>query len=573
MLKSTYRPPPPLPPGWTEHKAPSGHLYYYNAATKQSTYKRPTAAPVSTAQPIDPTLAQTSYTPENLPPFSSTPYGPTAGTAQSDRFTPNNTYQQYRTGHDSSRGHGNRRHREPSDRPKSKHSIPGCAPWLLVKTRYGRRFVHNPETKESYWRFPEHVLKGVVEFDRLEREKKQEVQIHDDKSQESPETGKQDEGEKKIQSQEASVEAAPDEADSDEYEEVEVTDDEEGEEQANKRPRVKDEQADADRPLEFNEEDIDYQLAAMGEDYGLDPGEYGEPGEEGWEEGVEGLSLTDEEATALFSDLLDDYHINPFTTWEKVLEEGRIINDTRYTVLSNMKARREAFASWSRQRIQEIKARKEKEEKKDPRIKYIAFLQEYATPKLYWPEFKRKYRKEDEMKNTKMSDKDREKLYRDHIARLKLSESTRKSDLSALLKSIPPRDLNNSTNIEALPPAVLTDLRYISLPPKIRDPLIEAYISTLPPAPEEETSALSAQEQREREQKRLERDRRENALAERERRVEEEKRRLKGGLIHGKKLLEQEAAEIQEAMQIRGKDGLRSYFKTGEDEAMTNTDQ
>jgi hypothetical protein len=24
MLKSTYTPPPPLPPGWTEHKAPSG---------------------------------------------------------------------------------------------------------------------------------------------------------------------------------------------------------------------------------------------------------------------------------------------------------------------------------------------------------------------------------------------------------------------------------------------------------------------------------------------------------------------------------------------------------------------
>lgn len=24
MLKSTYAPPPPLPPGWTEHRAPSG---------------------------------------------------------------------------------------------------------------------------------------------------------------------------------------------------------------------------------------------------------------------------------------------------------------------------------------------------------------------------------------------------------------------------------------------------------------------------------------------------------------------------------------------------------------------
>lgn len=441
-----------------------------------------------------------------------------------------------------------------------------------MKTRYGRRFIHNPETNESYWKFPEHVLKGVVEFDRLERERKQQEQLHEDESQESPRIGNQDKDEIILEAQDIPATAAPDEEGSDEYEEVEVTDDEEDEDQLSKRPRIEGEQDDDDRPMEFNEEDFEYQLAAMGEDYGLDPGEYGEPGEEGWEEGVEGLTLTDEEATSLFSDLLDDFRINPFTTWEKVVEEGRIIEDTRYTVLSNMKARREAFANWSRQRIQEIKARKEKEEKKDPRIKYIAFLQEYATPKLYWPEFKRKYRKEDEMKNMRMSDKDREKLYRDHIAQLKLSESTRKSDLSALLKSIPPQDLNNSSHIEALPPAVLTDIRYISLPLKVRNPLIEAYISTLPPAPEEEAAALSAQEQQEREQKRLERDRREKALAERERRVEEEKRRLKGELLHGKRLLREEAAEIQEAMQIRGKQSLKSYFETGGDEGVEKTD-
>lgn len=416
-------------------------------------------------------------------------------------------------------------------------------------------------------------MKGVVEFDRLERERKEQEQSPIEESKERLEAGMEDEEEKILEGQDIQAAAGAGEAESDEYEEVEVTDDEEDEDQIRKRQRIEGEEADEDRPMEFNEEDIEYQLAAMGEDYGLDPGEYGDPGEEGWEEGVEGLTLTEEEATALFNDLLDDFRINPFTTWEKVVEEGRIIEDTRYTVLSNMKARREAFANWSRQRIQEIKTRKEKEERKDPRIKYIAFLQEFATPKLYWPEFKRKYRKEDEMKNTRMSDKDREKLYRDHIARLKLSESTRKSDLSALLKSIPPQDLNNSSNVEALPPAILTDIRYISLPPKVRDPLIEAYISTLPPAPEEGVAALSAQEQQEREQKRLERERREKALAERERRVEEEKRRLKGGLLHGKRLLREEAAEIQEAMQIRGKESLKSYFDNGGDgEAMDGTD-
>lgn len=415
-------------------------------------------------------------------------------------------------------------------------------------------------------------MKGVIEFDRSEREKKQREQNNEEK-QKTPENRTKNEEEKTTRPQSVPTVATANEGESDDYEEVEVTDDE-GEEQLSKRPRMGSEDVGDDQPLEFNEDDIGYQLAAMGEDYGLDPGEYGEPGEEGWEEGVEGLSLSDEEATALFCDLLDDFRVNPFSTWDKVVEEGHIIEDTRYTVLSNMKTRREVFASWSRHRIQEIKVRKEKEEKEDPRIKYIAFLQEHATPKLYWPEFKRKYRKEDEMKNTQMSDKEREKLYRDHITRLKLSESTRKSDLSTLLKSIPLQQLNNSSNIEALPPAVLTDLRYISLPPKTRDPLIEAYISTLPPAPEAETSALSAQEQQEREQKRLERERREKALAERERQVEEEKRRLKGDLLHGKRLLRQEAAEIQEAMQIRGKESLKGYFQNEvENQAATDANQ
>jgi len=41
-----------------------------------------------------------------------------------------------------------------------------------------------------------------------------------------------------------------------------------------------------------------------------------------------------------------------------------------------------------------------------------------ATPKLYWPEFKRKFKKEPEMKDPKVVDRDREKYYRDYISRM-----------------------------------------------------------------------------------------------------------------------------------------------------------
>lgn len=400
-------------------------------------------------------------------------------------------------------------------------------------------------------------MKGVLEFDRLE----QEALARKERGEDVQDVGDLEHAEGSSgERQEAEVSAsgpttAHAEEDSDEYEEVEVTDDED-EDHPFKRPKT-DEDEGHPQPVEFTEEDMEYQLAAMGEEYGLDPGEYGEPGEEGWEEGAEGLPLTEEDATALFRDLLDDFHINPFTTWEKIIEEGHIINDSRYTVLPNMKARRDVWSNWSRDRIQEIKERKQKQEKKDPRIKYLSFLQEHATPKLYWPEFKRKYRKEPEMKDPQLSDKDREKFYRDLVSRMKQPESSRKSDLSALLKSVPLHELNKSSNLEALPTSIITDLRYIALAPKVRDPLIETYISTLPPAPEDN---LTADEREELERKRVEREKRERALAEREKQVEDEKRKQKGELIRGKHLLREGEVELEEAMQVN-KGGLRSYLE------------
>ena len=430
-----------------------------------------------------------------------------------------------------------------------------------MKTRLGRRFVHNPETRESFWRFPQDVLKGVVELDRSEREKKESRERGEEEEegiQEAQHPGVSDWGGRKSlptpsqRQVEPPVESDADEEDiSDEYEEVEVTEDEEeGEDQHVKRART---EGEGDQPLEFTEDDIEYQLALMGEEYGLDPEEYGERGEEDWEEGAEGLPLTEDDATALFRDLLDDYHVNPFNTWENIIEEGRIIDDSRYTAFETQKARREAWSAWSRDRIQEVKERKESQEKGDPRIKYLAFLQEHATPKLYWPEFRRKYRKEPEMKDIHLSDRDREKYYRDYIFRLKLPESTRKANLSALLKTIPLEALNRSSNTAALPPQLITDIGYISLPVKVRDPLIEAYISTLPPAPEREDEPEVLY------RKRADRQKREKALAERERRVQQEKITRQSDLLRSKSLLKEGEAELEEAMKV-GKEGLRSHI-------------
>ena len=456
---------------------------------------------------------------------------------------------------------------QPKDKSKLKYDIPGCQPWVLVKTKLGRRFVYNPEKNESFWKIPPDVMKGVNECEKQERENR----IQQEKS----EANDLEHDVQVVAEAELAITAngtptaapAPGpglpanpeanrsalDSDGEEYEEVEVTDDED-EENPSKRQKIEE---NVEQPVEFHEDDISFQLAAMGQNYGLDPGEYGDGDGENFEEGAEGLALTDEDAKALFKDMLSDYEISPYTTWEKVIEAGYIVEDDRYTVLPNMRSRKEVWDQWTRDTIQRLKDQREKEEKKDPKIPYLAFLQRYATPKLYWPEFRRKYKKEPEMHSNKVSDKDREKWYREYLSRLKLPEATLKSDLVKLLKSTPPFALNKSVTIHTLPATLLTDLRYISLRSAIRDPLIEAHISTLPPAPT--NFEISPEEQEAQAEERQERERRQFALAERQRQVQEEKRRQNGALRYSKGMLREGEEEIQRAMRV-GKEGLLGHM-------------
>ncbi|KAL8693839.1 MAG: hypothetical protein Q9218_001395 [Villophora microphyllina] len=551
MLKSTYKPATaisPLQTGWTEHKAPTGHAYYYNAATQQSTYTRPKE------ESLQPTSHAQSITPYHSFPGSATgviPYGP-VGSSVSNSVTQSRDHNGLVTG--GSSGYDIRHRPQPKDRPKSKVAIPGCEPWMLVTTKLRRRFVYNPENNESFWKFPPEVMKAVVEYDRAEREKKAQAESGKTEGVPPPMEERTDVrlGPQPLNSQVPQQRPADE---SDEYEEVEVTDEEDDNENAAKRQRTEEEEV--EQPVEFNEDDIAYQLAAMGQDYGLDPGEYGDPEGEELEEGAEGLPLSDEDASALFKDMLDDHYVNPYKPWEKLIEQGQIIEDDRYTVLPNMKTRKEVWDEWSRDKIQNLKEQREKEEKKDSRIPYLAFLQDKATPKLYWPEFRRKYMKEPDMRNTKLSDKERERLYRDYINRLKLPESTLKSDLISLLKSTPLHTLHRSTSMAALPPFLLKDIRFVSLRPSVRDPLVETHISYLPDAPQVSDADPEHEEARSREKQ--ERVRR-KALAERQMQVQKEKRRAGEALEYSKGMMREGEQEIQRAMKV-GKEGLLAYME------------
>lgn len=561
MLKTTYKPSAalaPLLPGWTEHKAPSGHTYYYHADTKVSTYQRPCAEP-------NPQTA-----PEQRHAYSSAPNlaDPNVANAfMAQLNAPPPGQHQQRGGHAGRGGRGGfegRPRPQPMDKPRKKEAIPGHEPWILVYTKYSRRFVYNPIKNTSYWRIPEKLMPAILDMDKKRISGKGDEE----------KTAKMDEkvdGEK----DDAGKAAADHDYDSSEYEEVEVTDDEglgegdeAGDEHPSKRQRIasepneggdnaEGEEEEEVGPIEFTEADIAMQLQAMGEDYGLEPGDYDDGNMDDWPEGTEGMDFSEEDAKFLFKDLLNDFGINPYSPWDKLLEEGKVVDDPRYTALSTTKARKECWDEWSREKIAELKEQRSKQEKKDPRVPYMQFLHEKATPKLYWPEFKRKYKKEAPMRDLNLSDKDREKAYRDHINRLKLPQATLKSDLTALLKSQPVHALNNQSLVNGMPVQVLIDGRYISLEPKVRDPLVEAYVQTLPPPPQDLAAAAKDDEGRRKE--RDARERRERALEERNRMVEEQRRRRERDVAMGKSRLREEERELEAAMRV-GKRGLQSQL-------------
>ncbi|KAK5167017.1 uncharacterized protein LTR77_007746 [Saxophila tyrrhenica] len=518
--------------------------------------------------------------------------------------------------------------RHAKDRPKSAHPLPGHEPWVLVKTKYGRYFVHNKDTRESLWRTPAHLKDAVreheqgqtLEAEKLENAKWAEEQLKAMRQPEKAVAGREDEGrnaqdshnrarrrrseslqredEEALMAEMAAEAEHAEEKDAKDavkgveglqpktveggaeagygsdssYGEVEVTDSEfEDDDEGGKETAATAHMDGADQkheggPVEFGEDDIAWQLAAMEEDQDLGPNQDGGDDddaadyEEEYDEADED-GASDEEAVLLFREMLDEHKISPFAPWDKLLNNEDILYDDRYTLLPNTRTRKAVWEEWVKETAARLKEERAKAEQLDPRIPYLAFLAEKATPKLYWPEFKRKYRKEAVMNERKLGDKEREKLYRDHIARLKLPESARKADLVNLLSSLPPRTLNRDTGLDVLPNQLLSHLHFISLPAAARVPIISKHISSLPPAP---TNAEAGEIDAEAEKKRDdERKRREKALAEREKKVEEDRRKAEKEGRWAKREAREAEREVREATLGVGNRGLREQLRSG----------
>lgn len=190
--------------------------------------------------------------------------------------------------------------------------IPGGTPWVLVTTKLGREFIHNPQTKVSLWKAPEDVRVAINAMPP-ENETAKEPRVKKIKIVAMPGKGDIKEvaepelrgtkrpasavmGAKNNGGRGAKVEDEGEENEEDE-ESGNSDEDEEGEE-GHESKRLKTGGPAPPRPVEFTEEDIAWQLEAMAEEYGLDEEDLDESGE-----------MTEEENIGLFK------VNNPETFW------------------------------------------------------------------------------------------------------------------------------------------------------------------------------------------------------------------------------------------------------------------
>ncbi|RVD88564.1 uncharacterized protein DFL_002745 [Arthrobotrys flagrans] len=519
---------PPLPKGWTEHRAPTGHSYYYHAESKTSTYTRP----------VDPAH-------QPVPKF------PPQNFQQPNQFNFNYPQQYHHANQGQFQPPRRPRRQDKPDRPKTKRPIPNASPWVFVTTKNGNAYIHNPETKESLWDAPESLKTAIESLEKLsldeERERERirrrqsaldrqrreqeeaianqegEYEYDEEEYYEPPGGGEEGDGEAVVQGvkRQASTPAEGEEGD---YYEDEDFDEEHDE----KRLRME-----AGGLVEFTEDDIAWQLGDIAAQYGIGEEDMGESDD-----------LAPEDGVLLFKDLLNDLNVNPYSTWDSELP--RLAEDGRYTALPTTKMRKQVFGDWCQERIASIKKEREREVKKDPRVAYLAFIEANATPKLYWPEFKRKFKKEAAMKDAKVTDKVRETYYRDYISRIKTSVETRENDLKKYLKTV--KDLKRGSSLDNLPPSVECDIRYVALPMDRRESIVESHIRSLPEDAGEGTSWNDA----------LERQRR--ALEDREAAVRRERFYNQKDIARGKEALRETEMEIKRAMNV-GKEGLLGHLE------------
>ncbi|KAG9287473.1 hypothetical protein G9A89_023845 [Geosiphon pyriformis] len=432
LVPPPYR--PLLPAGWTEHRAPNGMFYYYNASTGQSTWERP----VMLLPP--PPMGVSSLGGTSLGPvLHSSPFQPMPGLmgiGPPQQLSKHQNLPQGQNISPQTPKKEKRKEKKKKEKAKGKKYILNCiynishhsfdyfrkqigeTTWYIVKTTEGNEFYFNSETKQSVWEIPEEILEDVKKI----KEQEQAEEAYD---------------QTKLNEHGSSKRKTVDEAEDGSSEDV------------SKRARNYGDSGGAEG-TELTADDIAYQLQCMEEEQ--QQLEQMEAIEDNHEPSIEDLNknkypegnsnngseiekrdksdiskeveLSPEERILMFKSLLRDMNVSPFAMWEKELP--RIIHDPRYTIIATLKQRKEIFDEYCKEKVVELRGDKKNQAKtQSAQEGFIKLLEEETSYRTHWDDFRRKFKRDSRFKNYS-DEKEKEKIFRDHIQKLKDHESQKR---------------------------------------------------------------------------------------------------------------------------------------------------
>ncbi|KAF9097143.1 transcription elongation regulator [Mortierella sp. GBA35] len=355
-----FGPPPPpgflppnlLPPGWTEHKAPDGMSYYYNAASGQSSWVRPTMQPAALAPPplsgsgIPPPPGMPGYPPAQQPLYPPGLAPPGSGLAAPIAPPASTTA-------DSGKG-------KKGKKPKKEKAVKKTrileSHWFIVETNHDNTYFYNKETKISIW-IPTPELEVVlakmgqeatekIESERRARDAEEQERLQALKRPHEAEAGQ--DGDKRLRNDAG-------------QEGTEMTEDDVAWQLAAMEEMMGDQDQDQQMASqdEYDDDDDDEVNSAMQERLRLLQGS---------------LSSTSAHAAAYmeispdniqeremaFLEMMRERGVTQFDTVEMAL--GKVERDPRYRLIPDQKDKTTLFDSFCVIRAREIKEAREKEE-------------------------------------------------------------------------------------------------------------------------------------------------------------------------------------------------------------------
>ncbi|KAL3276562.1 hypothetical protein HHI36_011936 [Cryptolaemus montrouzieri] len=376
---------------WTEHKAPDGRMYYYNAKKGESVWEKPQplkdleTANLAAAQGISTRPVDAGDT--GKPKIQAPSNGDASKDVEKDEGKLKKLQEEIKKKKEEEEKAKLEKAQDKS-RPVSSTPVPGT-PWCVVWTGNGRVFFYNPSSRTSVWERPEELLKRT-DVDKMVSEPPDIL------------SGGANSTNTKIESVKSPGKTKRNSDDSDSEQDEENPPKKAKKDETPDVPEVNGVTQPPGKKIDIGKEAaIEAEVRAA----------------------KERAVIPLETRMKLFKEMLTEKQVSAFSTWEKELH--KIVFDSRYLLLTS-KERKQVFEKYVKERAEEERREKRNKlrEKKDA---FRKLLQEsHLHGKSSFSDFAQKYAKDERFKGVEKM-RERESLFNEYLIEVRKREKEEKN--------------------------------------------------------------------------------------------------------------------------------------------------